>query len=70
MFRNFQFKLMIALFVAGVSVMFQNMELDPADKNQVAEKVVILSKSRSDVYAFMSKLENLPLVSHMNFIPY
>lgn len=32
MFRYFQYKFMLALFVAGVGVFFQNMELDPSDK--------------------------------------
>lgn len=68
MFRHFQYKVIFAMFVAGVAITFQNIELDPSDKNKIAEKAVVLPKSQKEVYQFMTRLENLPLVFHFNFI--
>jgi uncharacterized membrane protein len=53
---------MFAAFVVAISIMFQQIEIDSTQKNRIAEKGVVLSKSRKEVYEFISNLENLPLV--------
>ena len=58
---------MFAAFVVAISMMFQQIEIDSKEKNRITKKGVVLSKSRKEVYEFISNLENLPLVNSIFF---
>ena len=57
--RNFKYKLFFSAIIAIISSLYQ---LESKDELKVTEKVVMLSKNRTDTFDFLIKFEEYPKV--------
>ena len=64
--RNFKYKLLFSAIIAIISSLYQ---LETKDELKIAEKVVMLSKNRTETFEFLIKFEEYPKVMNILYTP-